>query len=242
MDLALLSASLHQARARTWRWARDWGECALDLAFPWPVSAEAPPIRIEPPVCRQCGYPYPALAGQSAEFTCDNCAKRKWHFEWARSGYRTDGQVLEAVIGFKYRDQFYREGQLVDWLTEVYDQHAGTGWDGLVPVPLYHRRHRHRGFNQALEIAQGAASKRKIAVSNCLYRYRETVSQARLNRNARWENMSGAFRLKRGFDVTGQNLLVIDDVFTTGATVNACAQVLEKAGAARVAVLTIARS
>jgi len=150
--------------------------------------------------------------------------------------------VLEAVIGFKYRDEYYREGQLIDWLTEVFDQHAGAGWNALVPVPLYHRRHRQRGFNQALEMAYGLASRRKVPVSNCLYRYRETVSQARLSRKARWENMSGAFQMKRGFDVRGQNLLIIDDVFTTGATVNACAQALLHAGAHRLAVLTIARS
>jgi ComF family protein len=243
MDLALLSASLRQARGHTWRWARDWGECALGLAFPEAISAEAEPIRIEPPYCRQCGYPYPALGGHSAEFTCNNCATRTWHFDWARSGYRTEGQVLEAVIGYKYRDEYYREHQLVNWLTEIFDRHAlGGGWNALVPVPLYHRRHRQRGFNQALELARGLASHRKIGVSKCLYRYRETLSQARLNRSARWENMSGAFRMKRGFDVRGQNLLIIDDVFTTGATVNACAQALHHAGARRLAVLTIARS
>jgi len=111
-----------------------------------------------------------------------------------------------------------------------------------VPVPLYHRRHRERGFNQALEIASGLAFKRKIPVLNCLYRYRETVSQTKLDRTARWENMAGAFRMKPRFDVKGRHLLVIDDVFTTGATVNACAHALDQAGARRLAVLTIARS
>lgn len=239
MDLALLSASLHRARGV----AADWAECALSLAFPWPESAEAEPVRIERPFCRQCGYPYPALEAHGPDFTCNNCATKKWHFEWARSGYRTGGQVLEAVIGFKYGDQYYRHRQLVQWLTEVFDEHAaGSRWDALVPVPLYHRRHRERGFNQALEIASGLASARKVPVLNCLYRYRETVSQTKLDRAARWENMSGAFRLKGGFDVRGRNLLVIDDVFTTGATVNACAHALAQAGAGRLAVLTIARS
>ena len=237
--MALLPASLHQARDL----AADWAECALNLAFPWPESAEAEPVRIERPFCRQCGYPYPALAGHEPDFVCTTCANRKWYFEWARSGYRTEGQVLEAIIGFKYGDQYYRQRQLVDWLAEVFDEHAKDArWDALVPVPLYHRRHRERGFNQALEIADGLASARKVPVLNCLYRYRETVSQTKLDRAARWENMSGAFRLKRGFDVRGRHLLVIDDVFTTGATVNACAQALAQAGAARLAVLTIARS
>ncbi|MCE0522357.1 MAG: ComF family protein [Methylacidiphilales bacterium] len=233
--MALLSSSL--------RFAREWGECALNLAFPWPETTAAEPVRIEPPFCRQCGYPYPALEGYDAAFLCAHCSDRKWHFKWARSGYRTEGQVREAITGFKYRDEFYQRARLVRWLAETFDQYARSGeWHALVPVPLYHRRRRERGFNQASEMAHGVAEMRKIPVLDCLYRYRETVSQTRLERSARWDNMSGAFKLKPGFDVSGHNLLVIDDVFTTGATVNACAQALEQAGAGRLAVLTVARS
>jgi len=239
MDLAFLSASLHRARIL----AADWGECALNLAFPWAENTLAEPVRIEAPFCRQCGYPYPAMEAYDASFVCAHCSERKWHFEWARSGFRTDGQVLDAIIGFKYRDQYYQQRRLVEWLTETFDQHArGADWDALVPVPLYHRRRRERGFNQAFEMARGLGSKRKMPVLDCLYRYRETVSQTKLERQARWENMSGAFQMKQRFDVRGRNLLIIDDVFTTGATVNACAQALEQAGAGRLAVLTIARS
>jgi ComF family protein len=208
-----------------------------------PESTEAEPVRIEDPVCRQCGYPYPALGGHAVDFVCDHCAEKKWHFRWARSGYRTEGQVREAIVGFKYGEQYFRRRQLVSWLMEVFDDHAqGARWDALVPVPLYHRRRRGRGFNQASEIAHGLAEKRNIPVLECLYRYRETVSQTKLERKARWENMAGAFQMKRRFDVGGRNLLVIDDVFTTGATVNACAEALAQAGAGQLAVLTIARS
>ncbi len=84
--------------------------------------------------------------------------------------------------------------------------------------------------------------KRKIPVLDCLYRYRETISQTGLERAARLENMTGAFQMKPKFDVRGRNLLLIDDILTTGATANACAQTLAKAGAGRVAVLTVARS
>jgi competence protein ComFC len=243
MALALLSTSLHRAGAFAWTHGRDWAECALNLAFPATESAEAEPVRIEAPFCQQCGYPYPELEGYDAGFICASCADRKWHFQWARSGYRTDGQVLEAIIGFKYRDQYYRRRQLVQWLTETFDQHVGPGtWDAIVPVPLYHRRRRERGFNQAAELARGLGTKRKIRVIDCLYRYRETVSQTKLERQARLENMAGAFQLKQGFDVRGANLLVVDDVFTTGATVNACAHALVQAGAGQLAVLTVARS
>jgi competence protein ComFC len=187
--------------------------------------------------------PFPGLALADPLFVCENCAQHKWHFQWARSSYVTTGQVREAIIGFKYEDQFYRRSQLVDWLTEAFDLHAAPEpWAALVPVPLYHRRKRERGFNQARELAHGLGRKRKIPVMDCLYRYRETISQTKLERAERWKNMSGAFRMKPGFDVEGRPLLLIDDVFTTGATVNACAQVLAKAGAGPLAVLTIARS
>ncbi|HUB67989.1 MAG TPA: phosphoribosyltransferase family protein [Candidatus Methylacidiphilales bacterium] len=151
--------------------------------------------------------------------------------------------MLEAIVGYKYREEFYHHAQLVGWLTEAFDLHAqGEQWHALVPVPLYHRRHRERGFNQAIELAKGLGSKRKIPVLNCLYRYRETPSQTGFDRAIRWKNMQNAFGLKQRFDVKGKNLLIIDDVFTTGATTNACARTLAQAGAARLAVLTIARS
>jgi len=239
MDMALLSSSLRAARER----ARDWGECALNLAFPWQESTEAEPLRIEPPFCRLCGEPFAGLDSRDPAFRCEHCAATRWHFEWARAAYRTRGQVSEAVLGFKYADQYYQYGRLVNWLTEAYDRYASDGrWAALVPVPLYHLRHRERGFNQAWELAWGLGRSRKMRVLNCLYRYRETLSQTKLNRAGRRENMAGAFRLKPGFDVRGLSLLVIDDVFTTGATTNACAQALASAGAGPLAVLTVART
>jgi ComF family protein len=235
MDMALLSSSL--------RFARSWGECGLNLAFPWPESREPEPVSIEAPFCQQCGEPFPSLEEFNSSFLCTHCTERQWHFEWARAGYRTDGQIREAVVGFKYGEQYYQRVRLIEWLTEAFDRHVrGGDWHALVPVPLYHRRFRDRGFNQAEEIALGLGKKRKLPIWNCLYRYRETVSQTTLERSERWENMSGAFRMKPRFDVTGGNLLLIDDVLTTGATVNACAHTLAQAGAARLAVLTIARS
>jgi ComF family protein len=213
------------------------------VAFPWPVSDLEPPQPVQPPFCQRCGEPFPALPDHEAHFLCANCAPRRWHFRWARSGYRAEGEVLDAIVGFKYREEYYQQRPLVDWLTGTFDRFAaGEAWSALVPVPLYHRRRRERGFNQAAELARGLGTRRRLRVSDCLYRCRETPSQTGLDRVARWENMAGAFGLKGGFDLKGQNLLLIDDVFTTGATTNACAQVLAEAGADLVAVLTVARS
>jgi len=235
MVVALLSTAL--------RHSRDWGECALNLTFPWPETAAAEPEPIRRPYCEQCGDPFPAGETLSRGFVCTACAGHDWYFSWARASYRTNGQVLDAIIGYKYRDEFYHHARLVTWLTETFDHHArGGDWHALVPVPLYHRRLRERGFNQAVELARGLNSRRKVPVLNCLYRYRETPSQTGLEREVRWKNMQNAFCLKRGFDVRGKNLLLVDDVFTTGATTNACAQTLAQAGSGQLAVLTIARS
>jgi ComF family protein len=233
--VAFLSPALERARA--------WGECALNIAFPWPESAEKEPVAVEPPFCHQCGYPFPALPVDQTEFVCANCQDIHWYFEWARAAYMTEGQVHEAITGFKYHDEFYQLSRLVKWLTVAFDHHAtAQKWDALVPVPLYHRRRRTRGFNQAHELACGLGRARRIAVWDCLQRERETPSQTGLRRNARRENMNGAFRMKARFDVAGRNLLLIDDVFTTGATTNACARALGQAGAGRLAVLTVSRS
>ena len=231
--MALLSAALAGAR--------DWGECALNLVFPWPESAEAEPERIEAPFCQQCGYPYADVP--QSPFVCSGCMNQKWHFAWARAGYMTSGQVHESIVGFKYNDEYFRLTQLLGWLGETFDRFAGTeAWDALVPVPLYFRHHRDRGFNQAQELARGLGRRRGLPVWTCLTRTRETPSQTGLSRPARRENMNGAFAVKGRFDVTGRRLLLIDDVFTTGATANACARELARAGAARIAVLTVARS
>ena len=220
---------------------RDWGDSALNLAFPYPESEAAAPKPVQAPFCQQCGYPYEHVP--NAPFVCSTCVDRRWHFAWARSAYLTEGQVLEAIVGFKYSEQFFRQRQLTGWLAEAYDQHAaGERWDALVPVPLYHRHLRERGFNQATELARGLGRRRGLPVWSCLRRKRETPSQTSLARAARWQNMQGAFGFKGGFDVTGLNLLLIDDVFTTGATTDACARVLAEAGAGRLAVLTVSRS
>ena len=165
---------------------------------------------------------------RTSPFVCAHCAPMNdWHFDWARSAYLTQGQVSESVVGFKYEEQFFRRsqiGRLADrGLRPIMP--PSESWDALVPVPLYHRRLRTRGFNQAEELARGLGRRRGDAVSG-----RASSAAARrlpkpgLKRNARRENMRNAFALKGGFDVANRNLLLIDDVFTTGATTNACAE------------------
>jgi ComF family protein len=216
-----------------------WLESLLDLVYPEPPLAGELPT-VDEPFCYVCGEPF---AGELNELSvCGNCRGRKWFITQARAAYRSEGEVREAIHGFKYNRQFYRLKILSGWLLAGYERfYQGTEIDALVPVPLHGLRRRERGYNQAAELAAKLGKSAGLPVWDILRRVKKTRTQARLRRSERLRNQLRAFELKGGFDVRGKRLLIIDDVFTTGATINACAQVLHRAGAARLDALTVAR-
>lgn len=117
----------------------------------------------------------------------------------------------------------------------------------LVPVPLSSNKKRQRGFNQAELIARAALKKRALCrhfqfIPDVLVRVRDTHSQIGLTSHQRRENLRGAFVVAREQDVAGRELVVVDDVYTTGTTVSECARVLQRAGAVRVWIVTVART
>lgn len=216
-----------------------WLGALIDLVYP-PVPVPRVLPRIHAPFCRVCGEPFDAAP--DAVIRCTNCAGRSWWLEEARAAYRADGFVRDRIHDFKYHRQFHLLPLLAGWLEEGFEAHfAGRPWDALVPVPLHPARRAERGFNQAEELARRLARRRGLRVWQPLARLRRTETQANLRRSERLRNQNGAFGAKSGFDASGMRLLIIDDVFTTGATVNACARVLAKGGAACICALTVAR-
>jgi len=115
------------------------------------------------------------------------------------------------------------------------------GIDAIVPVPLHAARKRERGFNQAAVLAELLARKAGKPVVHALERIRYTSTQTQFDRNTRMENLRNAFRMRQNVPVRNLHLLLIDDVLTTGSTVDECARVLKQAGAASVRVATVAR-
>lgn len=111
----------------------------------------------------------------------------------------------------------------------------------IVPVPLHPSRLQERGFNQALLLAWAFFPKDQRVISNLLIRSRSTAPQTGFSGAARRTNLKNAFTVVKPYRLTGKKVLLVDDVFTTGTTVNECARVLKKAGAAEVMVLTLAR-
>jgi ComF family protein len=116
----------------------------------------------------------------------------------------------------------------------------------VVPVPLHARKLRQRGFNQSEMIARAALkvkpSERFVLGANVMLRQRETESQIGLTRHQRRENMRGAFAVAKSQELNGREVLLVDDVFTTGTTASECARVLRRAGATKVWVATVART
>ncbi len=212
----------------------------LDLVYP-PDPEPRELRRIQMPYCQLCGEPVAGVL--DAAYECSNCAGRRWHIRRARACYRAEGDVLDWIHHCKYGSQWHRLPQLASWLVEGFEQHyASDGVDVLVPVPLHWTRFWRRGFNQSRELARMLSKQTGVPVRDLLIRRKATRVQASLSRSERLRNCRAAFApAKRAFDVTGLRLLIIDDVFTTGSTVNACARILRRQGAADVAVLTVAR-
>jgi competence protein ComFC len=197
---------------------------------------------IEAPFCERCGLPFEGEI--TGTFECTNCREMELHFTSARSAVTARGPVLEAVHHYKYDGQMWFE----DFLAELF-VHGARDWfrdnptDALLPVPLFSVRHRERGFNQAERLARRLSEAVEVPVrTDLLKRVLPTPSQTRLSRTERADNMRRAFALQRPEKLDGRSYVLIDDVFTTGATTSACAKLLLKAGAERVSVWTVARA
>jgi ComF family protein len=117
-----------------------------------------------------------------------------------------------------------------------------TDYSLMMPVPLHIKRLRERGFNQSLILARAIGEKQQVPVTfSALKRHKFTLTQAGSNKKERKQNIKGAFEISNKKEIAGKNIILVDDVYTTGATANECAKTLIKAGAQKVSVLTLAR-
>ena len=196
---------------------------------------------IRPPFCERCGLPYPG--DLTTAFECTNCRELELHFSSARSAVVAKTVVLEAIHRFKYQRALWFENFLADlFLREAGPVLRGQGWHFIVPVPLHSLKEREREFNQAEILARHLSAAARIPLNTkLLRRVSSTMTQTRLTKQQRATNMRGAFAVCPGVALNGERVVLVDDVFTTGATTNACAQALRAGGAGEVCVWTVAR-
>ena len=207
-------------------------DCRNDIGF------------IRQPLCFLCGVPadisydYP-----HDEFVCGDCRKKPFQFDQARSLGFYDTVLRTTIHHFKYRKQTGVLSEM-NLLLEKYFQENPEFCQGFTvsPIPLHFNKMKERGFDQAFLIARQVAKVLKLPLEGgLLRRVKATSPQATMTRAERARNIKGAFEINRPEHVLGKDILLVDDVFTTGATVNEAAKILKKNGARKVYVFTLGR-
>ena len=163
-------------------------------------------------------------------------------YDRARAVGHYTGVLRNLVQGFKYGDKHDARRLFTNWLAQA-GGHLTKSCSTIVPVPLHASRLRQRRFNQAAILAQDLAANVGLRYEpQTLVRARKTNSQVGLTRDQRWRNLQGAFEIPSNVKgkMAGASVLLVDDVITTGSTIEACARVLKRAGASRVDVIALA--
>lgn len=198
---------------------------------------------IPSPACPRCARPFasPHSLSHSPTHECGDCRRRPPFYNHARTPYAYQSPIKEAVALLKYKGKTQLAPLLAELMAETGPPVATI--DAIVAVPLHPTRLRKREFNQSLLLALSLGKRWNIPVlTNVLLRTKLTPPQTSLSRRARLTNLRKCFAVKSPAAIEGKNILIVDDVVTTGTTVNECAKTLRKAGAQSVHVQTLART
>lgn len=203
--------------------------CAAALAEPGPF------------VCQRCGAVL--KSGGAHCYACRGSKAREYKCRVIRSAFVFNSSSRALVHALKYARADYLAGYMGGLMAERFKKYPELApADVVIPVPLYPKKNRKRGYNQSELLARAFGPKVGLpADASSLARVRDTVSQTTLGRKGRLENMTGAFACKRPGAVKGKTVLLVDDVATTGATLEGCAEALKRAGAKRVLAYTFSR-
>lgn len=194
-----------------------------------------------PPFCRKCGRGL--TQENTASHICAECQNARFYFEraWTVCNYQKNARAL--IHQFKYKNKIYLSLPLAELMIDFIQQYhlPLNHCDYLIPIPLSPAKLREREFNQAEVLAKRIAGHFGIRLlSGNLKRIRNTHAQADLDKESRWRNIAGAFKITNPDTIKEKTILLLDDVLTTGATASEASRVLKNAGASAVYVLTLA--
>jgi ComF family protein len=207
-------------------------------------------VAIASPICECCGMIFKGR--EDDDHLCGECLMQPKKFRMARAAMAYDYQLMAVIHRFKYAGKTQLARPLGRLILGVYLQHwQNEKMDLILPIPLHPKKMRRRGFNQSYllidswkSISKPMADKLSLmpVKTDVLVRTKATLPQTGLGRQQRLHNIKGAFKVRIPEKVYGKKVLLVDDVYTTGATVNESARMLLKAGAQVVDVLTVARA
>jgi len=198
--------------------------------------------KVSSPLCPSCGRPFASAGGE--DHACGHCLAKRPYYDIARAPYLFEGPLMTAVHDLKYAKKSHLAQSLGPLLASFAESWLGRDSSLLVmPVPLHPRRLRERGFNQSLLLARHVASRLGADIDYLsLQRTRSTRPQTQLTSDERRKNVRRAFSVAEKKELKRRSVLLIDDVATTGSTLNECARALKKAGVKEVYCLVLART
>lgn len=198
--------------------------------------------RTTEPLCTRCGAPFAAAGARS--HPCGDCTAHPPAYSRARTVGAFTGPLLEAIHLFKYRKHMPAGDLLGAMMARLtYDSLSIGDFDRIIPVPLHPEKLKERGFNQSLVLARQIGRRFAIPVDVArLKKISPGHPQVGLGRDERRRNVRGTFAVPGGTTLKGLNVLLVDDVYTTGSTARECSRVLVKSGVREVAVLALARA
>lgn len=195
---------------------------------------------IREPICPRCGRPF--ASGKGVSHICLDCVNGENKFIMSRAVFEYNEAIAKLIQRFKFGDRVSLVSFFADELEKLYGiQYRGAGVDALVPVPLSRQRLRRRSYNQSLLLANALAERLSLPVyPHVLEKVIETPPQSKLSAEMRRENVKHAYNVSDGKPLKGKKVLLIDDVVTTGSTINACTRAFRRAGIKQVYVMAVA--
>ncbi len=205
---------------------------------------------IYPPICGNCGK-------IDKNFLCSKCAimlkkqldiyinmqiKDKY-FNSLICGFKYEGNIRKLILDYKFHEKSYLYITFANFLLKEKKIFENIkNYDKIIPVPISKKRQKERGYNQSLLIAKEIAKRMNLELlNNCLIKTKNIVEQSKLNKDEREKNIQGAYELKNKQFINDKKILLIDDIYTTGNTVNECSKILRKGNPKEIGILTIAK-
>lgn len=197
--------------------------------------------KIEPPLCIKCSRP---ITIDSISKLCSDCYTYGRSFEISKSPYSYEGIIKTAIINFKYHNKPYYYKLFASLLIKYMMENNYTNFDYITSVPLHKSKLRSRGYNQAELIGKYISQGLSIPFLDSLKRTKKTTEQSQHSKALRRKNLRNVFAIKnpgKNENIKNSNVLLVDDVYTTGSTADECSKVLLNFGVSKVYVITIAR-